>query len=367
MTRSRISRIIPLLTLGATLACAGAANAGDGATAYIIGDSDIGGFSSKTGAAIAGSPFGTLNCPDLGVVKKSKFLFVPDACDAVIRVFSINNKTDALLEVSGSPFTATGSVQQPVVTRSGKFLYVSDDLGGQVLGFSIAKNGALTPLASSPFPAGGADEGLVIHPSGKFLYAIDGLDTPPNSVTAFKINEKTGNLTQITGSPFTVSDGIKFAAITPSGEFLYITEPGAEPTQMVVGFKVNEKTGALTPIAGSPFPTGPNPTGITTDGKYVYVADNGSAEASETPGDVSGFVINKSTGALTPVAGSPFTAGANPKQVAIDPSKKLLLVTNEDENDVSVFKISRKTGVLTQVGGSPFPTNTGSEGIVFAK
>jgi 6-phosphogluconolactonase (cycloisomerase 2 family) len=366
MTGYKISRIVPLLTFAATLACAGAANAGDGSTVYVIGDADIGGFSSKTGAAISGSPFSSLSCPDLGAVKKSKLLFVPDSCNSNIRVFSINNKTDALSEVSGSPFPASSDLQQPVVTPSGKFLYIAEDVPGDVVGFRIGKNGALTPLASSPFPAGGADEGLVMHPSGKFLYAIDGLDTPPNSVTAFKINEKTGALTQITGSPFPVSDGIKFAAITPSGKYLYITEPGAEPTQMVVGFKVNEKTGALTDVAGSPFPTGPNPTGITTDGNFVYVADNGSSE-DPTPGDVSGFKINEKTGALTPVAGSPFTAGANPKQLAIDPSEKLLVVTNEDEDDMSIFKINQKTGVLTPVSGSPFPTNIGSEGVVFAR
>ena len=61
---------------------------------------------------------------------------------------------------------------------------------------------------------------------------------------------------------------------------------------MVVGYAINAKTGALTMVPGSPFATGPNPAGITTDGKFVYVADNGSAEASETPGDVSGFVLD---------------------------------------------------------------------------
>jgi 6-phosphogluconolactonase len=364
MTGYRMSRIIPLLTLGATLACAGAANAGDGATAYIIGDSDIGGFSAKTGAPIGGSPFGTLCGPDFGAVKKSEFLFVPDACgvsDSGIWVFKINKKTDALSVVTGSPFSTTNDVVQPAVTPSGKFLYVAEDTVGAVLGFSIGKNGALTALAGSPFTAGGSDEGLVMHPSGKFLYALDA-----SSVTAFKIDKKTGALTPISGSPFTVSDSIKFGAITPSGEFLYVAEPGAEPTQMVVGFRVSEKTGALTPIAGSPFPTGPNPTGVATDGNFVYVADNGSVE-DPTPGDVNAFKINEKTGALTQVAGAPFTAGSNPKQVAIDPSEKLLVVTNEDEGDMSIFKINQKTGVLTQVSGSPFTTNVGPEGIVFAR
>lgn len=80
------------------------------------------------------------------------------------------------------------------------------------------------------------------------------------------------------------------------------------------------------------------------------------AGAADAGDGATAYIIGDSDNA---VAGSPFTAGSNPKQVAIDLSEKLLLVTNEDRDDMSIFKINQKTGVPTQVSGSPFPINVG--------
>ena len=64
--------------------------------------------------------------------------------------------------------------------------------------------------------------------------------------------------------------------------------------------------------------------------------------------------IAAGTSALTPVAGSPFTAGTGPNAVAVDPSGALVYVSNKGSNDVSAF--NSKAGVLTQVTGSPYTT-----------
>jgi DNA-binding beta-propeller fold protein YncE len=45
--------------------------------------------------------------------------------------------------------------------------------------------------------------------------------------------------------------------------------------------------------------------------------------------DVSAYVIDPQSGALTPVAGSPFAAGASPTGVAITPDGKFAYVTNK--------------------------------------
>jgi 6-phosphogluconolactonase (cycloisomerase 2 family) len=71
-------------------------------------------------------------------------------------------------------------------------------------------------------------------------------------------------------------------------------------------------------------------------------------------GTVSGFSIDRKTGALTPVPGSPFAAGGNPRSVAVDPTAQFVYVTNERDNTVSGYSIDRKTGALTPVPGSPF-------------
>ena len=64
-------------------------------------------------------------------------------------------------------------------------------------------------------------------------------------------------------------------------------------------------------------------------------------------------------GALTPVAGSPFSApGARPWSVAFSPGGGLLATANYNGNNVSVFSVGAG-GALTPVAGSPFPADGG--------
>ena len=84
------------------------------------------------------------------------------------------------------------------------------------------------------------------------------------------------------------------AAIDPAGRFLYVSNAG---DGTVSEFSINNATGALTAVPGSPASTGAgsssSPTGIVVDhsSQFVYVA-NGS-EAT-----ITSFLINQSTGDL---------------------------------------------------------------------
>jgi hypothetical protein len=74
------------------------------------------------------------------------------------------------------------------------------------------------------------------------------------------------------------------------------------------------------------------------------------------------FAINPSTGALTPV-GSPYSAGNNPRGVAVNAAGTYLYVTNYSTNDVSAFSISG--GTLTSVGAA-VATGSQPQGIAIA-
>src|SRR5206468_1456463 len=104
----------------------------------------------------------------------------------------------------------------------------------------------------------------------------------------------------------------------------------------------------------SPFATEPFPccsVAVDPTGKFAYVTNSG------THGDntVSGYTINATTGALTPIPGSPFAAGLNPLFVVVDPTGKFAYVTNFSDNTVSGYTIDA-TGALTPIPGSPFAT-----------
>ena len=96
----------------------------------------------------------------------------------------------------------------------------------------------------------------------------------------------------------------------PAGpEFVYVANANSGN---VSGYTIDATTGALTAISGSPFAAGTNPQSVTVDptGKFAYVTNDGSA-------NVSGYTIDPTTGALTPISGSPFAAGTSPRSVAV--------------------------------------------------
>ena len=108
--------------------------------------------------------------------------------------------------------------------------------------------------------------------------------------------------------------------------------------------------GALTPVAGSPFPgQGTLASSLAVDpfSRSVYVTNSISNSSSET---VSAYSINPTTGALTPVAGSPFPGGI---YVAVDLLGRFVYVVNGG-NIILAYRIG-ENGALTPLKGSPFP------------
>ncbi|MGC2408266.1 MAG: beta-propeller fold lactonase family protein [Candidatus Cybelea sp.] len=96
-------------------------------------------------------------------------------------------------------------------------------------------------------------------------------------------------------------------AIDPTDKFVYVTNDGTSSNN-VSAYTVDATSGALTPVVGSPFGAGTGPVGVAVDpkGKFVY-------EANAQSNNIYGYSIDARSGALTPVAGSPFAAGDNPE------------------------------------------------------
>ncbi len=101
-------------------------------------------------------------------------------------------------------------------------------------------------------------------------------------------------------------------------EFAYVANQSAND---VSGYQIGPN-GKLTPISGSPFTAGSAPNGVAIhpSGKFAYVANIISD-------NVSAYRIGKN-GALTPVPGSPFSAASGPASVTIDPTGKFLYAAN---------------------------------------
>jgi 6-phosphogluconolactonase (cycloisomerase 2 family) len=276
-----------------------------------------------------------------------------------VSAYYIDATTGALTPVAGSPVTAGIGPADIKIDPTGHFVYVVNFYSANISAYAIdSTSGALTEVAGSPFASGGGS--LVIVPIGPFAYVAGG-------VFGYSINTATGALTGIAGSPFTALGGSPprpgaGTTITadPSGEFAYIGLPGdLTDADQVIAASVNSSTGALTP-AGA-FSNGGNdssPTSIAvaSTGKFVYVTDH---QAARPVGFVRGYTRDGTTGALTPLVGSPFASGNDPSYFAIGPDGKFAYVP--DANDIWVYSIDGTSGALTPIVGSPFPASSGGD------
>ena len=139
--------------------------------------------------------------------------------------------------------------------------------------------------------------------------------------------------------------GLALLPASLRAEFVYVANAGSNN---VSAFRIDEN-GALTPVAGSPFPAGSDPRSLAVDlfGLFVYVANAAS-------NNVSAYSIGPN-GALTPVVGSPFGSTGifpyefDPDSVAVDLLGRFVYVANGHQFNVSAFRIA-ESGALTQIG-----------------
>ena len=148
---------------------------------------------------------------------------------------------------------------------------------------------------------------------------------------------------------FVPSMSASASSVPPPHTFAYVVNSSGS-TNNISAYSVDPGTGALTALAGSPYTTGGTDTNsVTTDktGRFLYATN----ENSHT---LSAFRIDQSTGALTQLAGSPYATGTAPNSVTVDPTNRFLYTANEDDQTASVFSINPTTGALTATPGSPF-------------
>ena len=290
-----------------------------------------------------------------------------------ILAFKINSSTGAL----GAPLAMPGPNQSLGLTATVTLgrLYVSDFLNDNVEGFSInSTTGALSAIGGSPFSLGGTPPGAgglsAFVSAGSYLYATD---LNAGRVAGFAYDSASGKLTPVPGSPFPAGNTpVQAVQAGSQGKFLYVSNLN-DSAGGISAFTIDLNTGTLTPILGSPFPTGavgsfPGPSALVvggSNGNILYVALAGTASANDK---IAAFVIDLNTGSLTAVPGSPFTTGSNPLYMALVPitlvgGQEFLYTANVQDNSISAFTVDGNTGVLTSVTGSPYAAGNSLSGL----
>lgn len=194
---------------------------------------------------------------------------------------------------------------------------------------------------------------LAVHPSRKFLYAVNetaGKDRAGgNTVTAFRIDDRTAKLTTLNTVP-SGGTGPCHAAVSANGKVLVVTNCGSGS---VAAFPIREdgslaNAGAVLQHHGSSLnkqrQKGPHAHGvvITPDNTRAFVADLGLDR-------IFIYRLNSGSGSIEPA--DPPTASLSPgggvRHLALNAGGKFLYALSELDSTITVFRCSH--GAVKQI------------------
>jgi 6-phosphogluconolactonase len=298
------------------------------------------------------------------VSNSSGLLFVTAQANTTVSVYGVNLTNGSLSTVGSS--AGTGTAPAGIVTvLTADALFVSNSGANTVSGYTVNSDGSLT-AASGTAATGKTPMGLAVDPGGKFLFVAN---QGSSDISVFSISGTT--LKAVPGSPFTtIPVGYSYQngtlpvslAVSFSGNYLYVANQLAN---FVSVFAINSSSGALTPL-GVPFytvGTSPSGVGLSPKGGFLYVMNAGADSNNVSAFAICDVVVTscsvptKPDGTLTPVTGSPFSAGLGPVSIAFDPNFDFAYVVDQGSNTISQYAWGPGNGSLTPL--SPTTISTG--------
>ena len=297
-----------------------------------------------------------------------------------INVFEINSESGLMRQIPTSPFPSGGRnpVAEAVSADYGS-LFVDNEDDNTIVQFVIGSDGKLYPYDTVntpgifPLAIAANKSNLFVADLYQPLPICSDADPCSGSIGVFPLSAGGSS----SSAPCTATTCIGLPAVNSAvnGEYWPLTLSGAKSTDIIVptainvlasgadvyvtaydssvtprvgyvfGFSVGSG-GVLTPLSGSPYAAGVQPSAIASDptSSYVYVTDFGS-------GNVRGY--NVAAGNLTAMSGSPFRAGNQPSAIVVDPSYPYAYVANSEDATIEAYSIS--SGKLSFLGSSGSP------------
>jgi 6-phosphogluconolactonase (cycloisomerase 2 family) len=291
-----------------------------------------------------------------------------------IDIFEINSESGHMRQIPASPVPSGGRnpVAEAVSTDNSTLFVVNKD-DNTLVQFVIGSDGKLYPYSTVNTPG---ISPIALAVSSSMLFVVDTYQPLPTctsaapcsgSISVLPLVAATSSAPLGLGAPVSnTANGSTYWPLTlpsaptdvivPTAVTFTVTGTGntAVTTLFVAAYDATTSTktgyifaytvgtsGALTPVANSPFAAGSQPFSLSADGsgKYLYAADY-------TANQVLGFSIS-ATGALSALSGSPYVAGNAPAAIIADPSYNFVYVANSTDSNVTAYSAS--SGVLTKV------------------
>ena len=276
---------------------------------------------------VPGSPF---TDPQEIYAQSGKFLIGHGSNDGRLSSFPVDANT-------GAP-QAVKSIAQSlsrIAVADASNVYAGDfgrrTSSGGIDAFSIT-DGNLTPIPGSPFGISSGNKFEAVFLTRSLLFAGRASDSD-GDLTVFS-RSSTGALTRFTS--LGQSGSFYLAVVHPSARFIYKLDLGSAD-DTVKAFSFDPNSGASALVQQLSFPEGVRTMAMDVLGRYLFVPEHG----------IHVFSIDQSSGKLTEVAGSPFFAGDTIGDVVPDPTGRFLLVIHG--NTFQSAAIDAANGKLTTV------------------
>jgi 6-phosphogluconolactonase (cycloisomerase 2 family) len=287
----------------------------------------------------------------------------------------------------GAPALPTPAVSSISVDPEGRFLYVTIPGSPAVLAFSVdARSGELSPAAEQipgegpraavldglprfayvqrvsgeasvnavlgaagmlkpvPGPELGQVGAVAATADGKRVY-VASASSP--ELASYAVDEVTGLLTPVAGSPVALPWPAAAVVVDRAGRFVYALHPASG---RISALGVDPSTGALQSVEGSPFEASRGPIALAVDpaGSFAWALTRG--------GDVLSYRIDPGSGAL--IAVDSVASAGSASALAVHPSGSFLYVPHRKRGEVSAFRVDPDSGRLSAISGSPFATGS---------
>lgn len=289
----------------------------------------------------------------LTLSKDEKFVYAVTEDDgaetSAANAFSFDKESGKLIFLN-KQLTQGGAPCYINVDANGKHIVTANYVGANVTVFPVKENGSLdTASQVVRFEGKGShpkrQQQPHIHcvqysPDGKYLF-VDDLGT--DRIHKFNVNQSGDYLTAGTLAAFRLKPGSgpRHLDFHPNGKYGYLIN---EISGDVVVFDYKE--GNLSQLQSIKADTldaqGSGDIHVSPDGRFVYASNRLKGDG------IVVFSINQETGELTKLGYQ--ATGIHPRNFAITPNGKLLLVANRDSNNIQVFKIDVISGLLQDTG-----------------
>jgi 6-phosphogluconolactonase len=238
--------------------------------------------------------------------RSGKFLLGASYVGAKLGIYPIN--AQGVVEAKATQILDTKpKTHCVVVDASNRNVYVPVLGGDEILELSFdSARGTVAPNGTGRIAtkANAGPRHLTFHPSGKFAYLLNETSATMGAY-AIQASGRLKELQTVKTADYKEQPQASDIHVTPDGKFVY----GAErKTSTLIGYRIDAKSGKLSPIGR--FETEKTPRGFAIDPRGKYLLAVGMDSAAMTA-----YAIDPASGRLEPVGRYPM--GTNPNWIEI--------------------------------------------------